>query len=112
MSGAVATGGLELYPAALGVLVASKAYGVVRSAVVPRLLPPALLAGEGELPGHPGGSAGHRGRGADRAGAAPLGPRWPLYGAFVIFVARHAAVVHAAAEGRLGQGRGRGAARS
>ncbi|MCM2576859.1 MFS transporter [Streptomyces meridianus] len=39
MSGAVATGGLELYPAALGVLVASKAYGVVRSAVVPRLLP-------------------------------------------------------------------------
>ncbi|MGW5422262.1 MFS transporter [Streptomyces sp. NPDC003943] len=40
MSGAVATGGLQLYPAALGVLVASKAYGVVRSAVVPRLLPP------------------------------------------------------------------------
>ncbi|NEE34294.1 MFS transporter, partial [Streptomyces sp. SID7982] len=40
MSGAVATGGLELYPAALGVLVSSKAYGVVRSAVVPRLLPP------------------------------------------------------------------------
>lgn len=40
MSGAVATGGLELYPAALGVLVCSKAYGVVRSAVVPRLLPP------------------------------------------------------------------------
>lgn len=39
MSGAVATGGLEIYPAALGVLVASKAYGVVRSAVVPRLLP-------------------------------------------------------------------------
>ena len=40
MSGAVATGSSELYPAALGVLVASKAYGVVRSAVVPRLLPP------------------------------------------------------------------------
>ncbi|MFK4687283.1 MFS family permease [Streptomyces pristinaespiralis] len=40
MSGAVATGDLELYPAALGVLVSSKAYGVVRSAVVPRLLPP------------------------------------------------------------------------
>jgi MFS family permease len=31
---------LTLYPAALGVLVASKAYGVTRSAVVPRLLPP------------------------------------------------------------------------
>ncbi|MEY7980318.1 MFS transporter, partial [Streptomyces pilosus] len=42
LSGAVITGGIELYPAALGVLVASKAYGVVRSAVVPRLLPPAF----------------------------------------------------------------------
>jgi MFS family permease len=31
---------LTLYPAALGVLVASKAYGVTRSAAVPRLLPP------------------------------------------------------------------------
>src|SRR4051794_24347781 len=40
MAGAVVGGGLELYPAALGVLVASKGYGVVRSAVVPRLLPP------------------------------------------------------------------------
>ncbi|MFF0748096.1 MFS transporter [Streptomyces sp. NPDC004267] len=40
MSAAVATGGLQLYPAALGVLVASRSYGVVRSAVVPRLLPP------------------------------------------------------------------------
>jgi MFS family permease len=30
---------LALYPAALGVLVASKAYGIVRSAAVPRLVP-------------------------------------------------------------------------
>ncbi|HVW80872.1 MAG TPA: hypothetical protein VHB69_08050 [Mycobacteriales bacterium] len=34
------TQALTLYPAALGVLVAGKAYGVSRSAVVPRLLPP------------------------------------------------------------------------
>src|SRR4051794_39911632 len=40
LAGAVDTGDLELYPAALAVLVSSKAYGVVRSAVVPRLLPP------------------------------------------------------------------------
>src|SRR4051794_8942763 len=33
---------LALYPAALGVLVAGRAYGVVRSAIVPRLLPPEL----------------------------------------------------------------------
>jgi len=33
---------LALYPAALGVLVAGRAYGVVRSAIVPRILPPEL----------------------------------------------------------------------
>ena len=48
---AVATGGLELYPAALGVLVASKAYGVVRSAVVPRLLPGAFSRWSRPTPG-------------------------------------------------------------
>jgi MFS family permease len=34
--------GLALYPAAFGVLVLSRAYGVARSAAVPRLLPPGL----------------------------------------------------------------------
>ncbi|MFF9377074.1 MFS transporter [Streptomyces griseoluteus] len=87
LSGAVASGGLELYPAALGVLVASKAYGVVRSAVVPRLLPPAFslvkansrvtLAGLLAT-----GVAAPIGAGLQMAGAP-----WPLYGAFVIFVA-------------------------
>jgi MFS family permease len=33
---------LALYPAALGVLVAGKAYSIVRSAAVPRLMPPGL----------------------------------------------------------------------
>jgi MFS family permease len=33
---------LTLYPAALGILVMSKGYGVARSAAVPRLLPPGL----------------------------------------------------------------------
>ncbi|HEX3708044.1 MAG TPA: hypothetical protein VHV76_15565 [Mycobacteriales bacterium] len=36
------TQALTLYPAALGVLVASKAYGVTRSAAVPRVLPPEM----------------------------------------------------------------------
>lgn len=36
---AVSFGSIELYPAAFGVLVLSKAFGVARSAVVPRLLP-------------------------------------------------------------------------
>jgi MFS family permease len=39
MAGSVTDGGLELYPAAFGVLVSSKVYGVTRSAVVPRLQP-------------------------------------------------------------------------
>ncbi|AQU68041.1 MFS transporter [Streptomyces niveus] len=87
MSGAVATGGLELYPAALGVLVASKAYGVVRSAVVPRLLPPkfSLVRANSRVT-----LAGLLATGAAApigAGLHQIGPQWPLYGAFVIFVA-------------------------
>ncbi|GAB2880257.1 MFS transporter [Streptomyces mayteni] len=42
MASVVASGGLELYPAALGVLVCSKAYNIVRAAVVPRLLPTSI----------------------------------------------------------------------
>ncbi|MFE7775917.1 MFS transporter [Streptomyces sp. NPDC057445] len=87
MSGAVATGGLELYPAALGVLVASKAYGVVRSAVVPRLLPPrfALVKANSRVT-----LAGLVATGVAApigAGLQQIGPEWPLYGACVIFSA-------------------------
>ncbi|MFG3286616.1 MFS transporter [Streptomyces sp. NPDC048111] len=86
MSGAVATGGLELYPAALGVLVASKAYGVVRSAVVPRLLPPrfSLVKANSRVT-----LAGLLATGAAApigAGLSRIGPEWPLYGAFCVFV--------------------------
>jgi MFS family permease len=43
IAGAVAhKGGFELYPAAFGALICSKAYGVSRSAVVPRVLPPSV----------------------------------------------------------------------
>ncbi|MGW7099908.1 MFS transporter [Streptomyces sp. NPDC054838] len=86
MSGAVATGGLELYPAALGVLVASKAYGVVRSAVVPRLLPPkfSLVKANSRVT-----LAGLLATGAAApvgAGLQAIGPPWPLYGACAIFI--------------------------
>jgi MFS family permease len=52
MAGAVGTkGGFALYPAAFGALVCSKAYGVSRSAVVPRVLPPnvTLVRGNARL---------------------------------------------------------------
>ncbi|MEU0127636.1 MULTISPECIES: MFS transporter [unclassified Streptomyces] len=86
MSGAVATGGLELYPAALGVLVCSKAYGVVRSAVVPRLLPPrfSLVKANSRVT-----LAGLLATGVAApigAGLQAVGSAWPLYGACVIFL--------------------------
>src|SRR5690349_12705706 len=87
LSGAVATGSLELYPAALGVLVSSKAYGVVRSAVVPRLLPPRFSLVKANSRVTLGGLLATGVAAPVGAGLQALGPRYPLYGAFVIFVA-------------------------
>ncbi|MCQ0023267.1 MFS transporter [Streptomyces somaliensis DSM 40738] len=87
LSGAVAAGDPELYPAALGVLVASRAYGVVRSAVVPRLLPPrfSLVRANSRVT-----LAGLLATGAAAPAAVGLhriGPQWPLYGACALFAA-------------------------
>ncbi|MGI5339494.1 MFS transporter [Streptomyces sp. CA-181903] len=86
MTGAVATGGLELYPAALGVLVASKAYGVVRSAVVPRLLPPRISLVKANSRVTLGGLLATGVAAPLGAGLHHLGPAWPLYGACVVFL--------------------------
>ncbi|MDF3292865.1 MFS transporter [Streptomyces silvisoli] len=87
MASVVSTAGLGLYPAALGVLVASKANGVVRSAVVPRLLPPRISLVKANSRMTLSGLLA-------TALAAPfgallhlIGPAWPLYGAFAIFSA-------------------------
>nr|WP_190130055.1 MFS transporter [Streptomyces mashuensis] len=85
MSGAVATGGLELYPAALAVLVASKAYGVVRSAVVPRLLPPRISLVKANSRVTLGGLLATGLAAPLGAGLHQMGPAWPLYGACVVF---------------------------
>lgn len=87
LSGAVITGSIELYPAALGVLVASKAYGVVRSAVVPRLLPPRFSLVKANSRVTLGGLLATGIAAPAAAGLQAIGPRWPLYGAFVIFLA-------------------------
>jgi len=87
MAGAVGSGGLELYPAALGVLVSSKAYGVVRSAVVPRLLPPAFSLVKANSRVTLAGLLATGAAAPVGAGLHQLGPPWPLYGAFVVFVA-------------------------
>lgn len=86
MSGAVATGGLELYPAALGVLVASKAYGVVRSAVVPRLLPPGFSLVKANSRVTLAGLLATGIAAPIGIGLQQIGPQWPLYGACALFI--------------------------
>jgi MFS family permease len=86
MSGAVATGGLELYPAALGVLVSSKAYGVVRSAVVPRLLPPRFPLVKANARVTLAGLLATGVAAPIGAGLQSVGSPWPLYGACAIFL--------------------------
>lgn len=78
--------GFGLYPAAFGVLALSRAYGVGRSAVVPRLLPAGLgLSQAGARASVYGSIAG--------ALVAPIGlaafligPQWPLRIASLIFI--------------------------
>ncbi|MFI8371095.1 MFS transporter [Streptomyces sp. NPDC085466] len=86
MSGLVVTGGIELYPAALGVLVASKAYGVVRSAVVPRLLPPGFSLVKANSRVTLAGLLATGVAAPIGAGLQLLGPRWPLFGACALFL--------------------------
>ncbi len=86
MTGAVVSGSLELYPAALGVLVASKAYGVVRSAVVPRLLPPRISLVKANSRVTLGGLLATGAAAPIGAGLHQLGAAWPLYGACVLFL--------------------------
>ncbi|MET7939230.1 MFS transporter [Streptomyces sp. NPDC005302] len=87
LAGAVVSGTFELYPAALGVLVASRAYGVVRSAVVPRLLPPNFSLVKANSRVTLGGLLATGVAAPIGALLQSLGARYPLYGAFVIFIA-------------------------
>ncbi|MEW1656952.1 MFS transporter [Streptomyces sp. NPDC093707] len=87
LSRAVAGGGLELYPEALGVLVASKAYGVVRSAVVPRLLPPRVSLVRANSRVTLAGLLATAVAAPLGAGLHLIGPSWPLYGACAVFAA-------------------------
>ncbi|MFI0895816.1 MFS transporter [Streptomyces sp. NPDC020983] len=86
MAGVISTAGLGLYPAALGVLVASKAYGVVRSAVVPRLLPGRTTLVKANSRVTLSGLLATAVAAPVGAGLNVIGPQWPLYGAFVVFL--------------------------
>ncbi|GAA2743076.1 MFS transporter [Kitasatospora cinereorecta] len=86
MAGVVTTGGLALYPEALGVLVASKAYGVVRSVVVPRLLPPQLSLVKANSRVTLAGLVTTMVAAGVGGLLHLIGPGWPLRGAFLVFV--------------------------
>lgn len=83
---AVVTESPWLFPAALGCLVASKAYGVTRAAAVPRLLPPDLTLVKANARVSLAGVVG-AGLSAPLAIlASTFGPEWSLRYGFVIFV--------------------------
>ena len=87
LAGAVASSSAWVFPAALGCLVASRAYGVTRAAAVPRLLPTGSTLVNANsrisLAGVGGAAAG----GALAAALSRVGPDWSLRLAFLLYVA-------------------------
>jgi MFS family permease len=83
---AVATESYWLFPAALGVLVASKAYGVTRAAAVPRLVPRDLTLVKANARVSLAGVVGAGISAPLAVLASTFGPEWSLRYAFVIFV--------------------------
>ena len=86
LAGAVASGSLALFPAALGVLVASKAYGVTRAAAVPRLLPEGLTLVRANSRISLSGTVGGAVSAPLAVLAAHFGAAWSLRYAFLVFV--------------------------
>ena len=84
---AIAASSVLLYPAALGALVASKAYGVARSATVPRLMPEEMTLVKANSRISLAGIVGAGISGPLAIGAASLGGQWSLRYAFCVFVA-------------------------
>jgi MFS family permease len=104
LADAVVTESALLFPAALGVLVASKAYGVTRAAAVPRLLPKdfTLVKANGRvsMSGIVGVAIS-----APIAGLASLaGSEWVLRYAFVLFVVATVAAIRLPARVDSSQG--------
>lgn len=83
---AVATDSDWLFPAALGVLIASKAYGVTRAAAVPRLLPPALTLVKANARVSLAGVVGATASAPIAVLASTAGSQWSLRYAFALFV--------------------------
>ncbi|QNN53779.1 MFS transporter [Nocardioides mesophilus] len=85
LADAVGSGSAALFPAALGVLVASKAYGVTRAAAVPRLLPEQLTLVRANSRISLAGVAGAAVSAPIAVLAASVGAEWSLRYAFAVF---------------------------
>jgi Major Facilitator Superfamily len=77
---------IGLYPAAFGVLILSRAYGVARSAAVPRLLPASLRLSEAGARASVFGTLAGAAVAPIGLLAFKIGPQWPLRVAAVLFV--------------------------
>jgi len=77
---------IGLYPAAFGVLVLSRAYGVARSAAVPRLLPASLRLSEAGARASVFGTLAGAAVAPIGLLAFKIGPQWPLRVATALFV--------------------------
>ncbi|MGZ6804470.1 MAG: MFS transporter, partial [Nocardioidaceae bacterium] len=111
LAGAVSGHTAAMFPAALGVLIASKAYGVTRAAAVPRVLPEGLELVKANSKVSLAGVAGAAISAPLAAGAASFGPPWALRYAFLVFVGATilaillpAKVDHTAGEQQLARG--------
>jgi hypothetical protein len=78
--------GWGLYPAAFGVLLLSRAYGVARSAAVPRLLPASLRLSEAGARASVFGTVAGAAVAPIGVAAFTFGPQWPLRAAAIIFL--------------------------
>lgn len=78
-------GSAWLYPAALGCLVASKAYGVTRASAVPRLLPKEITLVTANSRVSLAGVAGASVSAGVSGGFAAIGPEWSLRWAAVLY---------------------------
>lgn len=86
LAGAISGDSAALFPAALGCLVASKAYGVTRAAAVPRVLPEGFTLVKANSRISLTGTAAAAISAPLAIGAAAIGAEWALRYAFVIFV--------------------------
>ena len=93
LAGAVVDDSAWLFPAALGVLVASKAYGVTRAAAVPRLLPRGLTLVRANGRVSVAGIVGVAISAPIAAAATYVGSPWTLRYAFLLFVVATVAAI-------------------